>query len=225
MFPVLLSVSFLRSISFTNFTNLKLHLLSDSPTPPPLTHLITASSISGAVTGSVIALLNSPFEYIKIQRQSQKSNRKSSIHYFTQILKSRGVKGLYNGVHLHVLRDGLGTCLYFTGYETLKHLLTNKTDLNHGLASLLSGGVSGTCCWLFLFPIDLVKTIIQRESLALKPMYTSSIAFIRDTVKREGVWRFYRGITPTLVRSFPVHAVNFFVYEKVLAFCDRIKVI
>ena len=44
---------------------------------------------------------------------------------------------------------------------------------------------------------------------------------VRDAVRRlyraHGVRGFYSGLGPTLIRAFPIHSVNFAVYEAVMS--------
>jgi hypothetical protein len=173
------------------------------------------------------------------------------------------------------LKDGIGTGLYFCGYEVLKRALsgienqiTQHTSSNAETdpASLrkrntwiyaLSGGLTGSLSWIFLFPIDSVKSVIQRQGLYelglgnhmrskpttthanlsppshsteikthlteqvihKNPKYKSATSYILSTLSKKGISRFYIGITPQLIRSFPVHALNFIVYEYVLMWC------
>lgn len=54
--------------------------------------------------------------------------------------------------------------MYFGVYE--KCIGFFKKDNNVSLAgSLLSGGLSGLACWISIYPIDYVKTLLQTDSL------------------------------------------------------------
>ena len=58
----------------------------------------------------------------------------------------------------------IGLALYFGVYE--KCIGFFKKDGNVPLAaSLLSGGLSGLACWISIYPIDYVKTLLQTDSL------------------------------------------------------------
>ncbi len=144
---------------------------------------------------------------------------RSATQMALDIIKTRGFRTLYLGAHLHILRDGFGTAMYFAGYELMKHSLTRPGETSGPLIHILAGGTAGTSCWLVLFPIDLVKSVIQREALKESPKYKNAREFIKSAWMRGGIRRFYAGIGPQLVRSFPVHALNFLVYEHVLNLC------
>lgn len=68
-----------------------------------------------------------------------------------------------------------------------------------------------------LFPIDVVKSVIQKESMRLpEPRFKKGWDFVKYAYKRDGLKRFYNGITPQLIRAFPVHALSFVIFEDVL---------
>ncbi|KAI8853980.1 mitochondrial carrier domain-containing protein, partial [Chytridium lagenaria] len=104
---------------------------------------------------------------------------------------SMGLPGLFSGYQCTLREDSTGTALYFCMYEVTKSILV-PGSANHGVpiqfVHMFSGGFAGTASWLVLFPIDMVKSVIQREALNSSPKYQRGIDFIRH-------------------RSFPVHAL------------------
>ncbi|KAL0088884.1 mitochondrial carrier domain-containing protein [Phycomyces blakesleeanus] len=141
----------------------------------------------------------------------------SSWHSAKEIIKKKGLPGLWSGFGLHFVRDALGTGVYFGGYETTKYLLNQGSGQPAGpLTQFLAGGICGILCWLVVFPIDLVKSLMQKEIMAQRPTYGRTSDCIRDIYKAKGTLGFYRGITVTLVRAFPIHSLNFLVYEQTL---------
>ncbi|RUS31220.1 mitochondrial carrier domain-containing protein, partial [Jimgerdemannia flammicorona] len=113
-------------------------------------------------------------------------------------------------------RDTLGTSVYFGSYETVKRLLTTPTSPAGPLTHFLAGGLCGIFCWLVVFPIDLVKSVIQKEAMHPHPTHDSIPVVVREILARSGYRGFYRGLGVTLMRAFPIHSLNFLVYEQVL---------
>ena len=74
---------------------------------------------------------------------------------------------------------------------------------------IVAGGVGGMCLWLAIFPFDLIKSRIQIENstMSLPKMFVK-------IVKVEGFRTLYRGLTPTLIRTFPATAALLFTIEK-----------
>lgn len=136
------------------------------------------------------------------------------------LYKSQGVRTFFTGLHLHILRDALGTALYFGSYEAF-HLALSPTGKRDGAGPLihfLSGGLAGMSSWLLIFPIDLVKSRIQKtvsfnEDRSKLPKI---VPVIQEVIRHGGLRALYSGIMPTLVRAFPAHSINFLIYEAAL---------
>ena len=79
------------------------------------------------------------------------------------------------------------------------------------LPMLISGALAGASSWLSCYPIDVVKSVIQTQH---SPGVSVRMLAISRELYARGGWRaFFRGLSPTLVRSVPVNAVTFTVYE------------
>ena len=72
----------------------------------------------------------------------------------------------------------------------------------------IAGGVGGMCLWISIFPFDVVKSRIQIESSR-----ESMTSVLRKVVHQEGVKGLYKGLTPTLIRTFPSTGALFVAYE------------
>lgn len=67
-----------------------------------------------------------------------------------------------------MIRESIGSSLYFTGYEFLLRKFLNpgqRTQDAPLTGSLISGGFAGLCYWGVVYPIDYVKTLIQSDNL------------------------------------------------------------
>jgi hypothetical protein len=122
-----------------------------------------------------------------------------------------------------LVRDTVGTGVYFGGYETTKFILSGHNKQAGPATQFLAGGICGLMCWVVVFPLDLVKTLIQKEILLPKPTYKNAVECVRDIYKKSGLTGFYKGITVTLIRAFPIHSLNFLVYEQTLLLVKRLS--
>ncbi len=98
----------------------------------------------------------------------------------------------------------------------------------------VSGALAGCIAWASTFPLDVIKTRIQAESVAassdaLATRSSSSaltnarqgawwrrsavISTARRTYAQEGMGAFFKGIGPTLLRAIPANAVLFVSFE------------
>ncbi|KAJ1931046.1 hypothetical protein GGF37_007521, partial [Kickxella alabastrina] len=107
--------------------------------------------------------------------------------------------------------------IYFASYETVKETLRRLTgsDTTGPLTHMLAGGTCGVVSWLLIFPVDLVKSTMQSQVLKPKGTqeYKSAWQCVRSIYSKVGSTGFYRGISVSLIRAFPIHGLNFVVYE------------
>ncbi|CAK7564212.1 MAG: hypothetical protein SEPTF4163_002098 [Sporothrix epigloea] len=185
---------------------------------------------AGATAGSCITVIACPFELTKLSAQvsvllSEKSQcsdsqsravassyqNKGTFKTMANIVRHRGFTGLYTGYRLHLLRDTLGTGLYFITYESSKQLLTTFTgDSTHSnpLPVFIAGGLCGIVSWSMIYPIDSAKSIYQRNALLyskgqkVKPV---KIHFFQRQM--------YRGLGVSMTRSCVLNAIFFSSFE------------
>ncbi|KAJ3102805.1 hypothetical protein HDU97_000262 [Phlyctochytrium planicorne] len=228
IFPPLITVSIIKSISFTTYIDSKKFFrtrlkLDESR----LTGLATISLGAGAVAGAAVSIISCPLEIVKIQRQLEVMLRKSagggkdggrtgSWKVAVDIVRRRGVKGLYRGFHLHLLRDAIGTAIYFATYECVKKVLVSNQKTSGPGIHLISGALCGVTSWIFVFPIDLIKSVTQKNVLMeTKETRLAPMDIARRIWAKRGFRGLYSGFSSTLARAIPIHSLNWIVYEAV----------
>lgn len=106
-------------------------------------------------------------------------------------------------VFLAAIPQQLGTSLYFTSYDTLRFLLDEKRS-NIGIPPTLipffCGSTCGIASWFLVYPIDLVKTRVQRDALSGVQDRESAISIFRR-LKSKGIARLYKGLGISAGRS------------------------
>lgn len=145
-----------------------------------------------------------------------------------------GIKGFYMGFPLHMARDTFGTALYFGFYDSIRKLVSRHSshDSRAGgpslygipgpVVSFLSGSSAGILSWLIVYPVDLIKTKVQRDALAGNPrQFTGWQVFLHMIKERPPIHadgekgilktrdtflarflRLYRGLGVSALRSF-----------------------
>ncbi|XP_066930721.1 mitochondrial ornithine transporter 1-like isoform X2 [Clytia hemisphaerica] len=132
------------------------------------------------------------------------------------VFRKEGVLGFYQGLSALLLREVPANFFYFAGYEGVKKLLQTPEEQEAGAKTaawklIVSGGVGGMTYWTSIYPVDVMKTKLQIwNGEGKKPTLTQ---MARQTFQQEGIGSFYRGIGPTLLRSFPANAAIFLTYE------------
>ncbi|KAK9759826.1 hypothetical protein K7432_016751 [Basidiobolus ranarum] len=185
--------------------------------------------VAGVLGGTISSIPCIPLELVKVQMQLQRVIAISSglatnnlAHETTvgcarRIVRDYGVSALYRGASLQLLRDGVGMGFYFGFYEGFKYLSTNQLGFSGSpLVYMFAGGCSGTMSWFVGFPVDLVKSRIQKEAFMSQRQYVNGMDCFRKVIAQSGIRGLYSGMVPTLVRAFPIHSINFLVYESVL---------
>ncbi|KAI8836847.1 mitochondrial carrier domain-containing protein [Chytridium lagenaria] len=212
IFPPLITVSIIKSVSFTVYLDSKtffrrlLHLSNHIP------DIIIASTLSGGIAGSVVSVISCPLEIVKIQRQLEAllrrqmecsavtgerqkggvrwrmldlTQRSGSLAVGVDIVKSKGVKGLYRGFHLHLARDAIGTAIYFATYESVKRSLVKEGQTAGPSVHLISGALCGVTSWIFVFPVSLLFRPFTHSHFSFPPTSDRSRQ-IRDSKRCSG---------------------------------------
>jgi len=157
--------------------------------------------ISGALSGFVASLIVSPYERIKILRQNQTDFK------FKECMKS---DFLFKGLSATFTREVPGFAIYFSTYEYLKNkFYTSQNKEIDILSSFVFGGVAGSTAWVFIYPQDRIKTIIQSNNNG-KANITE---LIKTTYQNGGVRQFYSGFSLAIARAVLLHSGTFCMME------------
>eukprot|EP00040_Diaphanoeca_grandis_P031824 m.191289 g.191289 ORF g.191289 m.191289 type:complete len:316 (-) comp32423_c0_seq1:140-1087(-) len=96
------------------------------------------------------------------------------------------------------------------GGDEYESLPGQQSPLIHALA----GSVAGICEHTFAFPLDVVKTRLQRLRPSPEARYRGVLDAFRKIVRREGRGSLFRGFGAVAVGAGPAHAVYFASYEQ-----------
>lgn len=177
--------------------------------------------ICGATGGFVNSFLSSPIEHVRIRLQTQKSNSlerefKGPLDCIKKLLKQ---KSLMRGLDVMMLRAGHGLGCYFLVYEALiQHEMKNGLKRNEIPAWKLCsyGAFAGTTLWISIYPLDVIKSVIQTDKLNNPVFKNSMIKVAKNLYAKEGLRAFFKGFVPTLLRASPANAATFLVFERAL---------
>ncbi|KAI2795180.1 hypothetical protein POX_a01785 [Penicillium oxalicum] len=187
--------------------------------------------IAGAAGGLASWSISSPTEFIKCRAQLDPRPEVSSWTVAKDIYRTRGLRGLYYGGAITSARDSIGYGFYFWSYELCKRWMTFENETPHQTAMkiLLCGGIAGIVTWGSVFPLDMIKTRLQAQTMQersplsttaenqslLRPSRThlNSVQLAREVYRAEGVGAFYRGLGICSIRAFIVNAVQWAAYE------------
>lgn len=143
--------------------------LANKPGSYPSLLTVACFAPAGATAGAFITTMSCPFELTKLNEQlAGKEARQRAIAdngatpppppkpaktgaWVTarRLVQDRGIFGLYAGYRLHLLRDTIGTAIYFTTYESAKQLMANARGKSptSPYAVVVAGGLCGIVSW------------------------------------------------------------------------------
>ncbi|KAH9454137.1 hypothetical protein Pst134EA_013224 [Puccinia striiformis f. sp. tritici] len=187
------TITIVRTLSFTIYNDTKHLLHQRQMVASSSVRDIALSGLAGGMSsGFLISVGSCAFELVKIRSQLESAiaaKQGRPLQDITtwrgakEIISSHGLKGLYFGFNLHCLRDTLGTGIYFLGYDTARFFSEKKIDeieyrrsldpdSDHGFLlprsalPFLCGSTCGVTSWFIIYPLDVVKSRLQRDALA-----------------------------------------------------------
>ena len=157
--------------------------------------------ISGAISGFIASLVVSPYERIKILLQNQ-------THF--KISECAKPSFLFKGLSATFTREVPGFAIYFSTYEYLKNkfYISQNKDIDI-VSSFIFGGIAGSTAWLFIYPQDRIKTIIQSNNNSKINM----MEIIKSTYQNGGLRQFYSGFSMAIARAVLLHSGTFCMME------------
>ncbi|KAK3871421.1 hypothetical protein Pcinc_023409 [Petrolisthes cinctipes] len=183
---------------------------------------------AGGLAGLCQIVVTTPMELLKIQLQdagrvaaqasgTSKSVPKISATSITlQLLREKGILGLYRGTTATMLRDVSFSVVYFPLFAHLNSLGPRKSD-GSGEAvfwcSFLSGCAAGSLAALAVNPFDVVKTRLQLLSKGTNDTQYKGIAdAILTILKVEGPRAFFKGGACRMIVIAPLFGIAQMVY-------------
>jgi len=187
---------------------------------------LSKSIICGGFAGLVQSIVVCPMEHLKCRLQLTSGPTYSGpLHVMSDVFKTSGIRGLYRGWCSTLWREVPGFGLYFGFYDYTKNginSLVRYNDPSHDhswVTSAFAGGISGALSWLFVYPMDIIKTKIQTAPVQSSNPTESRIWYVGRSIVRKNGWRcLFNGVGIAILRAFPVNAIIFPMYELSLTY-------
>ncbi|XP_062284772.1 mitochondrial adenyl nucleotide antiporter SLC25A24 [Scomber scombrus] len=170
--------------------------------------------MAGALAGSVSRTGTAPLDRLKVFRQVHGSStfKGNVLSGFQYMVKEGGVRSLWRGNGINVLKIAPETAIKFTAYEKIKYMMRD----NHDSKSLriherfVAGSLAGAIAQTAIYPMEVLKT---RLTLRKTGQYSGIIDCAKQILQREGVMAFYKGYVPNLLGIVPYAGIDLAVYE------------
>jgi hypothetical protein len=204
MLPPLATSSIVNAVIFSTYGFVS-KALAGGADKPQLSNIY----ISGCVGGFAQTFIACPCELVKIRLQAKTEGKQCMRKIMKDIFHSQGLRGFFRGYESTFYRDTPAFGAYFLSYYMMMERL--EKPLGSVMAAFVSGGAAGAVSWAVIYPMDIVKSKIQMSCFDVP--VKSTFTMIRDIYNTNGIKALYRGCGTTILRSFPVNAVLFPVYE------------
>lgn len=235
--PALLMVMPYTAIQFTVLHKIKSFASGSSKSEDHIHLSPYLSYLSGALAGCAATVGSYPFDLLRTLLASQGEPKVYTTMRaaFVDIVKTRGLRGLYAGLTPTLVEIIPYAGLQFGTYDTFKrwtmalnryrHSDLSATRPNDTLSSFqlfLCGLAAGTCAKAVCHPLDVVKKRFQIEGLQRHPKYGARVEnhayrgmydALRQILLAEGWAALYKGIVPSIIKAAPAGAVTFVAYE------------
>ena len=152
---------------------------------------------AGMCAGFAQVIITNPMEILKIQMQMYNK------FYYIDIIKNiGGIKNLYRGSSLCLMRDIPFSGIYFPTYS----ILHNK----YNIPDYISGLFAGTISAIIVTPMDFLKTQIQYK------LNSNLNIIIREIIKTNNYRILYRGSLLRGIKSGPQFMITQTIYNKLI---------
>jgi solute carrier family 25 (mitochondrial phosphate transporter), member 23/24/25/41 len=178
---------------------------------------VSRRMVCGGLAGMIAKTATNPLERIKMLSQtgehslksSSSSTRPSIVGLYRDIIKNEGVLGLWAGNGVNLLRVFPAKAVVFASNDFYKHLLSQLSDSSSssssksglgGSMSFLAGGCAGMTASAATYPLDFARgRIAGKLGVDGRKAYGGIVQTLVLTVKDEGFFALYKGVTPTLL--------------------------
>jgi solute carrier family 25 carnitine/acylcarnitine transporter 20/29 len=160
---------------------------------------------AGAFSGVPFASIVGPLERFKCLMQVDKIRYSGFGDCVRQVYREGGLRSVFRGTGMTVIRDVPGNAIYFAGYEFWRQRLCEWQGTQHPTMGMtfFAGGMAGVGNWIVACPFDVVKSIWQTAPAGT---YSSPLDVARKLLEKVGPSAFFRGLSPALLRAFPANA-------------------
>ncbi|KAK9449935.1 mitochondrial carrier domain-containing protein [Limtongia smithiae] len=176
--------------------------------------------LAGAVAGIANSPVTGPVEQLRILLQTQKSTDKlydGPRDAVKKIYHSEGVRGIFRGQAITLLREAHSYGLWFLSFEYFikqlqSHYNITRADIPAWKVAVC-GALAGEVLWLGAYPLDVIKSQVQSDKFGKDAQYKGALDAMKQTFKARGLAGFWRGLVPTLLRATPCSAGTFLSVE------------
>ncbi|XP_015679389.1 calcium-binding mitochondrial carrier protein SCaMC-1, partial [Protobothrops mucrosquamatus] len=167
--------------------------------------------LSGGVAGAVSRTGTAPLDRLKVMMQVHGSKGKMNIAGgLKQMVKEGGVRSLWRGNGVNVVKIAPETAIKFWAYERYKKMFVNEEGKIGTIERFISGSMAGATAQTSIYPMEVLKT---RLAVGKTGQYSGMFDCAKKILKTEGVKAFYKGYIPNILGIIPYAGIDLAIYE------------
>lgn len=173
--------------------------------------------VCGGISGAVGQGLVYPLDTVRTRLAVCHSDEYGGIwQTAVRLYRTEGVKAFYRGMVPSMCGilpyAGVDICLF----ELLKDMLLETYDGEPPHVAIVGTGMLSSSVAQFVsYPLALVRTRLQAQGVGGRPIKYSGMGDVfRQTMAKEGVVGFYKGLLPNLIKLAPAAGISWYVFEE-----------
>nr|SVE73982.1 EOG090X0MQF [Daphnia atkinsoni] len=169
--------------------------------------------MAGGIAGAVSRTSTAPLDRLKVFLQVHGLNKFGSLAACARhMLHEGGVRSLWRGNGINVMKIAPESAIKFMAYEKLKQYIKSGSPTRDlGMYErFVAGSIAGCISQTTIYPLEVLKT---RLSLRTTGQYRGIVDAAQKIYSREGASVFFRGYIPNLLGIIPYAGIDLAVYE------------
>ncbi|XP_029920616.1 calcium-binding mitochondrial carrier protein SCaMC-2-B isoform X2 [Myripristis murdjan] len=168
--------------------------------------------VAGGGAGAVSRTCTAPLDRLKVLMQvhASRSNSMRIAGGFVQMIREGGVRSLWRGNGINVIKIAPESAIKFMAYEQIKRLIGSNQETLGIMERFVAGSLAGAIAQSSIYPMEVLKT---RLALRKTGQYSGIVDCAKHILQKEGLAAFYKGYIPNMLGIIPYAGIDLAVYE------------
>jgi len=167
------------------------------------------SAIIGGAGNAISRTVIAPLERLRMQMIADPGKHSSMWGCISGIYQKEGIRGLWAGNSVNVLRIAPQGAIAFGTKDYFKEFFAGKGNKPTPLQTLLASMVSGIFCQTCVYPLDTVRTRITASPQEYKGINDA----FRTIAAKEGPRAYFVGLVSANCFAVPYYGTQLFTYD------------
>ncbi|XP_053868302.1 calcium-binding mitochondrial carrier protein SCaMC-3 [Malaclemys terrapin pileata] len=168
--------------------------------------------LAGAMAGAVSRTGTAPLDRLKVfmQVHASKTNNMNVFGGLKGMIQEGGVRSLWRGNGINVLKIAPESAIKFMAYEQIKRAIRGQQETLRVQERFVAGSLAGATAQTIIYPMEVLKT---RLTLRKTGQYSGVADCAKKILQKEGIRAFYKGYLPNVLGIIPYAGIDLAIYE------------